>query len=298
VEQSGGEVVQRLHSPAVVRTVVAASGPEGVPPYSFPQFVRDLGAFLENLALGLYYGVADAIDEADRIMRTADVLARHYRWGVSTSWPLTLVAELGLLTGAEATVRHRVVEETIVGYYRTNDWHELGELVEATCSYEALSPARRRVLRDVVAMIRASEDGTLFNPATFAFPALAIEVEGFARDIIAEEPDLALKYEKTRKRNGSGKNPAVFLARALNPEADRIDRHALHLVRNVIFKNHNGRLPRRGGTSTCTASPRRRGRLHRPCGSSWSSTSSPISSIADVVCSRSGSRFGCFGGST
>lgn len=200
-----------------------------------------LGSLLHAVALAAF----DCVDEVDRVMRTADVLARRYRWGLSTSWPMTLVTQLGTLTKENPQLAPRAVRDVIVGFYRANGWRELEELVASTCEFESLSPARKRILRDTVKMIRAS-DGAGYNPATFALPVLLIELEGFARDILLEEHDLRPKYEAARKKNGSLPNAGRFLARQLNAEAERIERHALHLLGKVIFKDFRGRIPRRG----------------------------------------------------
>jgi hypothetical protein len=67
----------------------------------------------------------------------------------------------------------------------------------------------------------ARSGGERFNAATFAFPALTIELEGVVRDILTEEADLAAEYQKAKKKNGSFPNAARFLARQLNAEVDR-----------------------------------------------------------------------------
>jgi hypothetical protein len=203
---------------------------------STDQPVLTLMLGLIGLALvALLGGALDFCDGVDRLARDADVLARKYRWGVSTSWPPALLIELGGL----ATDRTRAAVDTcILDYYQRDNWHELEQLVVTICSHASVSVHRARVMRDLVGMLRAAN--STFNPATFALPTLFSELEGICRDFAGD--DLAERYASLKTRPTIVKHAV----RTLRASAYPIERHGLHLVANVVYKTHRQRSPRRG----------------------------------------------------
>jgi hypothetical protein len=238
-----------------------------IPPHDpVSPIMRTIQDFLHELGNRMWAGLGPAVgdvldwfDELDRIARTADVLARKYRWGLSTTWPPALVAHLGRLAEGSATAT--ALNQAVFAYYRADDWCELDALVEGICSREAIAAVRRSVLRHTVKMIRASEAGA-FNAATFALPTLFSELEGICHDIAAADPSLNARLA-AYVASGRRPNIARFVARELRPSAARIERHGLHLIEKVVFKNHNNVVPKRGRRLSRNVQQHGRGRAPR-----------------------------------
>jgi hypothetical protein len=183
-------------------------------------FAAKIGTFLRDLTAI----AADIANSAVDLLHAADKLARATRWCISTTWPPSLVLEIGAL--AQGAHPRKAVEARLLDYYRQNEWQELAALVESTCQYRSLHRARKRVLRDAVAMIRAGEAGG-FNPATFAVPRLFAELEGLLSEYSA------LLQAKQRKPQRAGVKAIVA---TLLPVASKIERPSLRLLRNQHFK--------------------------------------------------------------
>ncbi|HEX3466056.1 MAG TPA: hypothetical protein VHS78_18555 [Candidatus Elarobacter sp.] len=159
---------------------------------AFQRFARGVGETVWAFAGPIIGNLCDYFDDLDRIARSADVLARRYRWGISTSWPPSLVATLGRLTDQQ--VRIALVDRAILDFYRADNWRELEALVDNIASYDAVDSVRVRHLRGAVQVIRASTILGSFNAATFVQPVLFIELEGLCRDFCEQDPDLNAEF--------------------------------------------------------------------------------------------------------
>jgi hypothetical protein len=201
-------------------------------------FFRGLGA----VAFAILDGVGRAVEATVNTVHAADVLARRYGWILSTSWPPTLVLEIGRL--AEARRRNVEVDRRILSFYRDNDWCELDRLVEAVCECRSVRNERARVLRDLVLVMRAGDERG-FNAASFAIPRLFAELEGIARDYAARD----LRLVDTKQKMVSMKDILPSLRRVAFP----IEKPALRLCLNVYFKHRRGKV-----------APAGKRRLHRP----------------------------------
>jgi hypothetical protein len=83
------------------------------------------------------------------IVHAADSIARRYRWGISTAWPLNLIVALGEM--ADRNAPYHEFESVMLDHYSCDNWYEMERLVDGTCRYESVSKRRRKILRDTVA---------------------------------------------------------------------------------------------------------------------------------------------------
>jgi hypothetical protein len=201
-------------------------------PDDFRGWFDDLAAFVARIGQSITDFVTAAAEAANQTVDTvlaAENLARSARWCISTTWPMSLVLEIGKL--AEKPYPRLAVEARLLEYYRRDDWRELTALVENACTYHSVHRARKRVLRDAVLLIRAGESNG-FNAAAFAVPRLFAEFEGLLADYYALIP---VKGKKSLIKSRSDVSVKAIVA-TLTPIASKIERPSLRLVRNQHFK--------------------------------------------------------------
>jgi hypothetical protein len=199
---------------------------------------RDFVDWLKRLAGGVATFAeiaATVIVVTVDIVGQADLIARKYRWGLSTSWPLALIAELGAMAAEQ---KPRIAfDRRIVAFYRTGGWAELDKLVENICSYASVHAHRKNVLRQTVILFRASEAYDL-NPALFAQLVLFAQLEGILGDYAAEEGLLITRKPKKTITVRS-------ILPALKKHASAVERPALRLI-GESFKNYYSKAPPKG----------------------------------------------------
>jgi len=189
-----------------------------------------------EVLLRLAVGVAEAATRISIGVHSAEVIARRYRWCVSTSWPPVLIFQIAEMAEREAP--YCEFEAAMMVFYSANDWYEVEALMEATCRYESVSPMRRKILRDTVLLIRVGErDG--FNAAAFATPTLFAQLEGILRDYGRE--DLGL-VDGHRKKSITMKDIVPSLRRV----ATRIERPSLDVITNLLYKSYPSKNPPAG----------------------------------------------------
>jgi len=179
--------------------------------------------------------VGEIMERFGAVVYAAEGIARRYRWGISTSWPLYLLMALGDL--AERGAPYHEFESALMEYYSRDNWREVESLVASMREYVSVSPLRRKILRDTVLMIRAGErDG--FNAASFAVPTMFAQLEGILREYGSE----TLGLVDTKAKSVSVKR----IMPALVTVASQIERPALNVITNLLFKSYKAGVPPRG----------------------------------------------------
>lgn len=228
-----GDKVQGMEPPAPPSGPLV---PVNQSPLPFSEIVGRVVNVIGEVLLRLAAGVAEAGKRISIGIHSAEVIARRYRWCVSTSWPPVLIFKIAEMTEREAP--YCEFEAAMMMFYSANDWYEVEALVEGTCRYESVSAMRRRILRDTVLLIRAAErDG--FNGAAFAIPTLFAQLEGILRDYGRESLGLV---EGARKRSVTMKDIVPSLRRV----ATRIERPSLTVITNLLYKSYPSKNPPRG----------------------------------------------------
>jgi ribosomal protein L18E len=174
--------------------------------------------------------IAEAYKWFVDIVDAADLLTRRYRLFMSTSWPLHLILEIG--TMAERGEPNLRLEDRLLEFYRVDNWRELNKLLESVCSYASIARHRCKTIRDVAKVMRAGEmDG--FNAATYVLPRMFAELEGILVDYADADLDIQTAGSKTLTMPGIVKN--------LRPTATAIEKPALRLIANLLFKSRKNR---------------------------------------------------------
>jgi len=204
-------------------------------PTSFTDTLRGWADALVGFMGRVVTFAGEVMERFGDAVNAADGIARKYRWGISTSWPLYLLMALGDM--AARGVPYHEFESALMEFYSCENWHEVESLIASTCEYQSVSLLRRKILRDTVVMIRAGErDG--FNAAAFAVPTLFAQLEG----ILREYSSATLGLVDTPAKTVSVKNIVPALAAVASP----IERPSLDVITNLLFKSYKAGEPPRG----------------------------------------------------
>jgi hypothetical protein len=135
---------------------------------------------------------------------------------------------------AEDRAPLHLFERAVTDFYEADDYRQLDGLIETLCSYGSISRGRKAMLRETPAMVRAARQSD-FDAATWLLPRLFIELEGILRDYV--RADLGQVAAATD-------NPVKIGIKSLRGHAMKLERPALHVLSDHLFRNTRRRVAR------------------------------------------------------
>jgi hypothetical protein len=155
------------------------------------RFTADLQASLEAIFTAVRDSIEPALREWSAFWRRfgeryevaeeeAIQVLRQYKWLVTPSLPLTLVFEAARI-GGKAAGRRKEMNGLFVGYFSSNAFANLAELVEGWCQNPIFQP-RMKIFRDCVQTLRHAARG--YNPSNVVVPTLIAQIDGIQTEFM------------------------------------------------------------------------------------------------------------------